>query len=116
MVNTKILEIMMGMLLRITLPIILTLGAGWVLKRLDDHWRKNSLSQRLSLRGLNGPIENLNCWDVFDCSTERRSNCRAYNNPDIPCWEAVSSGGQLQEVCRSCPLRAGKLAKTAAAV
>jgi hypothetical protein len=110
----ELLNIILGVVLRIVLPLGITLAVALILKRLDDSWREQSLHEAMGASGASGPLQSLQCWEAFGCRPEQRSNCKAYSNPEKPCWESMSSRGQLQEACQRCPFRAQKLATAAA--
>ena len=110
---TEILEILLGMTLRFVLPVGVTIALGYVLHRFDERWRIASLQEGLAKLAGDRPIGTVRCWEINDCPPERRNACRAYQNPETPCWDAVSPNGHLQEACRRCPLRAVKLAAAA---
>jgi hypothetical protein len=107
----EVLNVVVGVVLRVILPLGVTLVVAWILKRFDDQWRSESLADSLRMAG---SIETLHCWDFAGCRPEVRSSCRAFNNQDQPCWEMMRSRGQLQEACKACPFRKQKLAAAAA--
>ena len=103
----EMLEVLAGLLLRLLLPLGLTLLVAAVLKRFDDRWRAQSLGEDLALHA---PVQQVKCWEAFNCSPERRAVCKAYQNPDRPCWENFRVNGLLQTACSRCPLRKLKMA------
>jgi len=43
------------------------------------------------------------CWDVKQCSTEKRANCAAPQHPGLPCWQArFDAEGKIPEDCVNC--------------
>lgn len=109
----ELLEVIAGIILRLALPLLVTLAVAMFLKRLDDRWREQSLRETIGAAGAAIPVQSLHCWEAFGCEPEARKNCKAYANPDTPCWETMSSGGLLQDACKRCPFRARKLAAAA---
>lgn len=106
----EVLEIVFGLVLRIVLPVGATVGVALLLKRLDERWRKESLQDALALAGITKPIQSVACWEAHGCKPENRQNCKAFNNPERPCWEVMSLNGHMQESCKDCPFRMVKLA------
>jgi hypothetical protein len=92
----------LGFILRLAAPVSVTALGVWLLRRLDARWQSEALRQAANVGGLTIPLQNLNCWDVHDCPPERKANCPAYLNPNMPCWEAHRVNGQLQEACQNC--------------
>lgn len=41
------------------------------------------------------------CWEILQCSPEKREACPAYARRDLPSWVAIGlgKGGQISEVC-----------------
>ena len=96
-----------GFLLRLALPIIFTGVIVWILHRMDVRWQKEAMKQVANNELI--PIQNIQCWDVHDCSPGRKATCPAFMNPNIPCWEAHRRNGQLQEACLRCAFRKVKV-------
>lgn len=93
---------LLGTFLRLIVPIGATLFGVWLLRRVDAWWQADVLKQATHVGRENIPLQFLNCWDVHDCSPERRAKCPAYLHPNLPCWEAHQVNGQLQEACWGC--------------
>lgn len=104
------ITLLFGILVRLAIPVGATMLFVWFLRRLDTRWQKEALHQTISVRGLTIPIAQIRCWEVHDCSPERRATCLAYLNTQIPCWEAHRHNGELQEACRGCAFRKMKMA------
>ena len=105
----EISTILVGFLLRLAVPIGITMLVVGLLRYLDARWQAEALHQATSVGGVRIPVQNLKCWDVHDCSPEQKAHCPAYLNPTIPCWEAHSANGQLQEACLRCAFHKIKL-------
>jgi hypothetical protein len=111
MVTSELLTVFFGLLLRLAIPLLVTIVTVVVLRRLDQRWQADSLQEALSASGKSLASSSTHCWDVFNCSSERRADCPAYKHPDKPCWEMISPSGRLMECCQRCPLRTYKLAE-----
>lgn len=89
-----------GIAIRILLPIIVTLLAVLILRRIDKRWQKEIDSNpNLVVARPRNP----GCWDVKHCSAEDRARCTAYAHPETPCWQLKRDNqGLLQENCLGC--------------
>ncbi|GAB4579321.1 MAG: hypothetical protein Fur0022_20590 [Anaerolineales bacterium] len=105
MMTYEFLSLLFGIFLRIAFPIGVTLLAVWLLRRLDAHWQKEALHQATYMGEMTIPLQILNCWDVHDCSPERKATCPAYLHPEVSCWEVHRVNGQLSEACQECAFR-----------
>jgi len=88
--------------MRFGLPVILTTLVIWLFRRLDDRWQAEAqvFQQRGAARSL---VPAIRCWVLNDCPEERRQNCVAYQNQDIPCWQNFRAiDGSLKEKCLGC--------------
>jgi hypothetical protein len=91
----------MGMfVVRLVLPITITVVFVLVLRWLDGRWQAEANSQPdLSA----GKPHNSGCWDVHKCSDEQKAHCTAYAHPETPCWQVKrNQQGILQEQCLGC--------------
>jgi hypothetical protein len=91
--------LILGILLRLALPIVATVLIVFLLKRLDEHWKKDSdvREDQVVKPG------NVGCWDINNCPEENRAACKAYQNPQTPCWQVFRmDNGRLQERCIGC--------------
>lgn len=98
---TTVFTMIIGILLRVVIPIAATILVITILKWLDDRWKKEA--------DLVGAAEvkvgNVGCWDIMNCSAEKRQQCLAYASPDKPCWQVFrKTDGQLQERCIGCDI------------
>ncbi|MCC7352207.1 MAG: hypothetical protein IT330_00515 [Anaerolineae bacterium] len=85
------------LLLRLGIPLLISLGIGYWLVRMDNRWRAAGAGQK--------------CWDLKKCSPEQRVHCTAYQHPDIPCWAIVrATEGQLRPQCANCAAFTPRLA------
>ena len=91
------LAIILGLLVRIGIPVGITLLAFYVLHRLDTRWQKEADLLPVIAAGQKP------CWEARNCSEEKRKNCAAYANQGTPCWQVFRSGnGALRESCLGC--------------
>ncbi len=85
--------------LRIGVPILITLMIGAWLQRLLQEPETETQPSPADLA--NGK----HCWDVNKCEETKRAQCAAFQRPDLPCWLAIQVSGQgLTEKCYSCAL------------
>jgi hypothetical protein len=91
------LTVFFGVLLRIGLPVALTVILVALLRRLDARWQQEG--------AVAAPIKaaNTRCWETHGCSPENRAACPAYAHPETPCWQLFrSKDGLLREKCLGC--------------
>lgn len=90
--------LVLGIVVRFVLPIGITALLVWYFRRLDQRWQ---MEAKLAA---NRPMpKNPGCWKINKCSAEKRAKCRAYANPDKPCWQVYrTTDGLLQERCLGC--------------
>lgn len=89
--------LLIGLLLRLAIPIAATLLVVYILRRLDKHWQAEA---ELSPVG----VEKSECWKIKGCAPEGVKNCAAAKSPQ-PCWQVKRlSNGYLNENCLSCPV------------
>jgi hypothetical protein len=92
---TSFFAILIGLLLRLALPIAGTLILVYLLRKLDAHWQAEAERAPVT-------VEKVECWKVNGCSEEQRKNCLGATSP-LPCWQAFRRpNGYLQEKCISC--------------
>jgi hypothetical protein len=93
----SIISVGFGILIRLAIPVAVTLVVAYVLRQLDQRWQ-----QEASV-GAPSPIEVLQCWVLNDCPPERREKCAAYHQQNIPCWQVFrDEAGRLPQRCLSC--------------
>jgi len=92
---TSFLAILVGLLLRLAIPIAGTAILIYFLRKLDSHWQAEA--QLLAT-----PAPKIECWKVNGCSPEQQKNCLAASS-QLPCWQVFRQpNGYLQEKCISC--------------
>lgn len=89
-------------LLRFGLPILLTVLVIWFFRRLDARWQAEAQESKASV-SLENLVPVIKCWVLNDCPEERREQCKAYQNQDVPCWQNFRAvDGALKESCLGC--------------
>jgi hypothetical protein len=92
---TTPLAIVIGLLLRLAIPVGGTVILIYFLRKLDAHWQAEA--ERLPVTK-----EKVECWKARGCSEEQRKNCIATSST-LPCWQVHrQTNGYLQEECISC--------------
>ncbi len=93
----SVFSIVLGLALRLGLPVVLTAVLMVLLRKLDARWQQEGAA--------NVPVlaRNTRCWEAHNCSAEKRAACTAYARQDIPCWQVFrSKEGFLREQCVEC--------------
>jgi len=95
----SLIAILIGLLLRLALPVAVTIVAVYLLRKLDSHWQAQA-EQEAGLP----VVEKAPCWDLKNCPAEKRRTCAAISSSQ-PCWQANRrSDGYLQEACLDCAI------------
>ncbi len=86
-----------GILVRMAVPIVITLLVAYGLRRLDQRWQNQAISNQPSAAGL------IKCWVLNDCPPEQRAKCAVYQEQKLPCWQAFrDEKGRLPKRCLEC--------------
>jgi hypothetical protein len=96
---------LIGLLIRIGIPLLLTAFIVWTLRRLDARWQSevNRTTEIKAKRQVQ--IRPLHCWEIQHCAPSLRESCRAYKNSTVPCWQQFRNGnGELREMCLECEI------------
>jgi hypothetical protein len=89
--------LLIGLLLRLAIPIAATLLVVYILRRLDKHWQAEAELSPVE-------VEKSECWKAKGCPPERVKDCAAAKSP-LPCWQVKRlPNGYLNEDCLSCPV------------
>jgi hypothetical protein len=92
---TSLLAILLGLLLRLAIPLLGTLILIYFLRKLDAHWQAEAQPALET-------AEKIECWKVKGCSEEQRNRCAAASS-SLPCWQVYRQpNGYLQEKCLTC--------------
>ncbi len=91
------MAMLLGLVLRIGIPVFITVLVVLFLRWLDERWQKESVDQRVVT------ARNIRCWDIQRCSEQQRASCSAYAHPEVPCWQHFRDPeGALREQCLGC--------------
>lgn len=92
-----VLNFILGLLLRIGIPILVTVGIFTLLRRLDQRWQAEARAVPV-LNTAQKP-----CWEAKQCSEEKKKACPAYAQAKTPCWQVFrAKDGVLKEACLGC--------------
>lgn len=129
---TNVLLIVALFILRLGVPVLITVAIGYLLMRLDAKWqaenehankmKADQPAQRpttdlaaptqLPALALSEPTAaggfaagGVPCWVVRGCSEALRARCAAPRQPQVPCWQArTTAEGRLPVECKTCQL------------
>lgn len=89
------LYIVVGLLVRLAVPILGTVLLVYLLRKLDKHWQAEAeLQQQI--------LEKPECWKI-NGSTPQQTEPREATTSDLPCWQVNRlPNGYLNEQCLSC--------------
>jgi hypothetical protein len=89
------LALLVGLAIRLVIPIAITVIAVHFLRRLDERWETEA-------RELPPVVQKPKCWEVRGCPPEPRAACLAFKS-DLPCWQVFRlPNGYLREQCLIC--------------
>jgi len=92
---TTLLVLCTSLLLRLALPITITLVLVYFLRKLDSRWQAEAQLQPM-------PVQRPECWKIKDCPLEQQKDCIARTSPQ-PCWQVLRlPNGYLREKCLTC--------------
>lgn len=92
---TSFLAVLIGLIVRLAIPIAGTIIAIYFLRKLDAHWQAEAKLPPT-------PAHKTECWNVKGCSPEQKKKCTAASSP-LPCWQVFRQpNGYLREECISC--------------
>ena len=91
------LAVLLGLVLRLAVPILITVLVVFLLGRLDGHWRAEAENVPLM-------VEKPKCWKTQGCTAAQRKACAGFASP-LPCWQVFRlPSGYLDEKCLGCPV------------
>ena len=100
--------------LRLGLPLVVTFGLAWWLRRLDTRWQAEARAAYIADRWGRSDAppavtamhtSSTPCWVVRGCAAEDRAACAAHNQPNVPCWVVrLRREGKLPKACLKCEL------------
>jgi hypothetical protein len=97
-------------MLRIGVPLAITLGVAYALRRLDAKWQaeawaelETSQPEDTVITQVKPLVNEQPCWSLKGCDETARAQCAAPQQLDIPCWLARRrSEGKLPAECYNC--------------
>ena len=103
--GVKDAAIIVGMfLLRLGVPLVITLIVAYLFRRLDARWEAEAQARPEAIRQLEAATAKKRCWEEKGCSQEQRARCPACRLTDIPCWLArLRVENRLPNECLNCP-------------
>jgi len=94
--------VLIGLFMRIGLPLAVTALAAWLLLLLDRRWQEQA-RRRAAQLAVGAARHSVRCWEENDCPAEKRAGCPAYARQSVPCWQAFrETSGRLPEQCLGC--------------
>ena len=96
--------------LRLGIPLGVTVLISWGLRRLDRKWQSEAETQRIQAgasvtAGEPETAPRQPCWLFRNCPEERKRNCAAYRYQTLPCWAVrLRVEGRLPASCPGCAL------------
>ena len=91
-----VITFLLGLLLRLGLPLAVTALLLVLLHRLDKRWQKEALALPVVPAGKP-------CWEIKDCPKQDKKDCPALLQPDKPCWQVFrEKDGVMKEACLGC--------------
>lgn len=105
----EILVVVGLFVLRLGVPLAITLAVAYGLHRLDARWETEARTNRdreelpVEVKALKRSEQP--CWEVKGCDEAKRVECPACRLLDIPCWVArLRTTGLLPIECQGCEL------------
>lgn len=109
----ELIAVIVLSVLRLGVPIAVTIGIVWGLRRLDGRWQADAQARhasRVVAEGLVAPEDVISpmaaerpCWSENGCPPEKKRLCAACSATDIPCWMArLRADGKLPARCYGC--------------
>lgn len=91
------LAVLIGAIVRLAIPILITALAVYVLKNLDEYWQAQATKEATQLK-----VEKPRCWEANNCPPRVRGSCPGYLSP-LPCWQVYRlPNGYLRKECIEC--------------
>ena len=100
----EVAAVIIGLLLRLGIPIALTFLLAMFLKWLDKKWQADAEKEKAEVQAAyasNGSVKRP-CWEIHNCPENLKKNCKAYANTETPCWEVFRTNGRLKPACQDC--------------
>jgi hypothetical protein len=92
---TAVIAIVIGLIVRLGIPVLVTAFFVLALRRLDTRWQAEASSMPLK-------VEKPRCWQTQGCAPSKRKACAGFKSP-LPCWQVFRlPSGYLNEKCLGC--------------
>lgn len=102
----KAADILLGVVLRLGVPLLLTAALVAILRKMDSRWaEEGQLSSEVTETTPDTALlfPKLQCWVARQCPREMIEACPAYREAGRPCWQVFRDGkGRLQDACLIC--------------
>ena len=97
--------------LRLGVPVAITLGIAWFLRWLDARWEAKAQAARQPEQLVQVSEKRVPCWKEKGCPETKMASCPAYKWHDLPCWLArLRIENHLPAECANCArFRSGPL-------
>lgn len=102
---TLALYVIFGFILRIGIPVGLTVLLGSFLKRLDARWQSEAKEIKITMLESKKKDPTPPCWEYMNCHPSIRNSCPVYGNLETSCWEYFRSNGSVRSDCKLCKYR-----------
>ena len=100
---SPVIVFLLGVMLRIGLPLAATALIIWLLQRVDAHWQADAREARQRALAPVTATPRVPCWFINNCSPERRASCPIYGHAEVLCWQYFRDRqGHLREACLGC--------------
>jgi hypothetical protein len=93
--TTAAFAIVIGLIVRLGIPVLVTALVVLALRRLDARWQAEAKSIPLK-------AAKPRCWETQGCSPSKRKACAGYKSP-LACWQVFRlPSGYLNQRCLGC--------------
>ena len=94
----SVLAVLLGLLIRLAVPILITALAVTILRAEDKRWQAEAKQIPLPVVKAEKPY----CWVINNCPPEKMKTCDALYSSE-PCWQVHrGENGYLSETCLTC--------------
>jgi hypothetical protein len=98
----EVLVIIGMFILRLGVPLLVTVALGYLLRRLDTRWEAEAQAEAKTRRKME-VAQQQPCWVEKGCSPEHYTRCPGYRFSHLPCWLArLRAQNQLPAGCPDC--------------
>lgn len=112
---TEAVAMVLLFVLRLGIPLAVTILVVWGLRRLDARWEADASARRAAKAVASGEVAAARlaspmatskpCWSLRGCPERRQAACAACADTAMPCWLArLRADGRLPGACYGCAL------------